>query len=1141
MIAPPRKPSDPEERLDAILGAYREAVVAGAPADPRVYMRDHPEFARELAELFAGQATPGHVFQTIRAVSLTGLGFAPPGSSANEAGSPPPSTLFDPVLAPAPSLPGDQAATVAMPSRPASRPELEVTAPFTVAEEPSWSPPVPEPGQRVRYFGDYELLSVIAQGGMGIVYKARQRSLGREVALKMVRADRSNEADLKRFRLEAEAAAALDHPNIVPIFEVGTHDGHQFFSMKLIEGCSLSGRLLEFADDPRAATRVLMITAQAVHHAHQRGILHRDLKPSNVLLDADGQPHVADFGLAKRLDVEGEMTQTGAVLGTPSYMAPEQAAGRSRAVTTATDVYGLGAVLYVLLTGCPPFQGDTLLETLELVKEKPPRPLEEAALHPVDPDLALICLKCLEKEPRHRYASAEALADDLRRWLEHRPILARPVSRAERLRLWARRHPALAATGAAAVLSTLAGMAGVTWQWRQAVAARGDLQVALAVARDNEQAAIAGEDLALRQAYIARMNLAARDWEDANVANVHRLLELTKPQPGRTDLRGFEWYYLDRLTHPRQLMPVDADRFTADLAYSPDGMLLAAACSDRTVRLFDTTTGRLLRSFPEGQHRFTSVVFGPDGRRLVAGNEDHLVRVWDVATGQTLRTLKGHSSEVHNVASHPDGTLYASGGHDGTLILWDAATGEVRRTIAAHDGPVMSLAFHPAGTWLATSGEDGRIRLWDAATGEPVRSWEAHEGPAGGLAFRPDGAVLASGGVLDNLIRLWDPATGEALRSLKGHSRSVGELAFRPDGRRLASAGADRKVLIWDLESSEPPLTLRGEGLLVGSLAWRPDAKDLATGGDAIRLWDPGEEQDARVLRGHQDAVNSLAVGADGQTIATASSDGTVRLWNRARKEPLRVLRGHEGMVHAVALSPDGRLLASAGDDGVVRLWDVATGEPIRSLEGHGKLIRALAFSRDGKRLASAAKDQTIRIWDPAEGRELQVLRGHEDMVIGVAWCPDGTRLGSVSADGTFRLWDARTGRALRSFDDGRTNVSYSEIAFSADGRWVAYGSGRQDEIFVRDVATGELIHALTGSDSVTGLAFSPDGKRLVSSSGDGVLRLWDLALGQETYLLRGHAGPVWDVAFAPDGSHIASGGHDGTLRLWGAPHEAPQ
>jgi tetratricopeptide (TPR) repeat protein len=329
------------------------------------------------------------------------------------------------------------------------------------------SPPAGEPddglsrGTAVRYFGDYEIRRALGRGGMGVVYEAHQASLNRPVALKLVKAGLlAGDDELRRFRNEAEAVARLDHPGIVPIYEVGEHDGQHYFSMKLISGGSLVPLLDRYRDDLRAAARLAAAAAEAVAHAHVRGILHRDLKPANILVDAEGRPHVTDFGLAKRVEADVEFTQSGAILGTPAYMSPEQAGGRSGSITTATDVYGLGALLYALLTGRAPFGGDSVLETIDAVRNVPPeapRKLNAA----VPRDLETICLKGLEKDPRRRYATAQALADDLHAWLELRPIAARRVGVLERAWLWCKRHPAVAALSAAVVLATVGGTATV--------------------------------------------------------------------------------------------------------------------------------------------------------------------------------------------------------------------------------------------------------------------------------------------------------------------------------------------------------------------------------------------------------------------------------------------------------------------------------------------------------------------------------------------------------------------------------------------------------------------------------------------------------------------------------------------------------
>jgi serine/threonine-protein kinase len=397
MASEASRPSEHEERLEEVLAAYLEAVDAGQRPDQPEWLARYPDLAADLAKFFANQ---------------------------------------------------EQVAQLAAPLRAMAPPELPASAAEAATIGPAAEAPVP-PGAKVRYFGDYELLEEIARGGMGVVYRARQISLNRDVALKMILANQfASPADVQRFHIEAEAAAQLDHPNIVPIYEIGEHDGQHYFSMKLIEGLDLAHSREALQKDLKSAARLIATVARAVHHAHQRGILHRDLKPANVLLDVHNQPYVSDFGLAKLARSDGSLTQAGAIVGTPSYMPPEQAAGK-KGLSTAADVYSLGAILYDLLTREPPFRGPTTLDILLQVMEK--EPTAPSALNPrIDHDLETICLKCLRKEPERRYASAEALAEDLDRWVRGEPIQARPVGTLERTWKWIKRHPqmALVYTGA---------------------------------------------------------------------------------------------------------------------------------------------------------------------------------------------------------------------------------------------------------------------------------------------------------------------------------------------------------------------------------------------------------------------------------------------------------------------------------------------------------------------------------------------------------------------------------------------------------------------------------------------------------------------------------------------------------------------
>ncbi len=437
----PERSLERERRLDDVIAAYLEALEAGNPVDRVALTAEHPDLAAELTVFFANQDHVARLTAPLRDIS-------PDAKSPHR-------QLRTPGAAVTVPFPGLTLANE-HPNIPASGGYRQPAQ--TLADQG-------EPGDfRVSYFGDYELLEVIAQGGMGVVYKARQVSLNRTLALKMVRAGRfATSDDLQRFRVEAEAAAHLDHTNIVPIHEVGEHEGHHYFSMKLVDGGNLAAQVQRFPAAPRAAARLTSTVARAVHYAHQRGILHRDLKPANILLSGrpnspldDLVPLVTDFGLAKRFEGPGaSLTQSGSIVGTPSYMAPEQAEGRRESVTTAADIHALGAILFELLTGRPPFRAETMLETLRLVREQDPD--HPSAINPrVDRDLETIVLKCLDKHPQRRYRSAEALADDLDRWLADLPIRARPATPLYRALKWVRRRPAAAGLILAASIAVLA-------------------------------------------------------------------------------------------------------------------------------------------------------------------------------------------------------------------------------------------------------------------------------------------------------------------------------------------------------------------------------------------------------------------------------------------------------------------------------------------------------------------------------------------------------------------------------------------------------------------------------------------------------------------------------------------------------------
>jgi WD40 repeat protein len=1022
------------------------------------------------------------------------------------------------------------------------------------------SQPVPpdasEPA-RVRYFGDYEITRELARGGMGVVFQARQVSLNRVVALKMILAGQlANETDVKRFYTEAEAAANLDHPGIVPIFEVGQYEGQHYFSMGFVEGQSLSQRLAEGPLPAREAADLIRRVSQAIEYAHQRGVIHRDLKPANVLLDKNGNPRVTDFGLAKKLEGDSGLTGSGQIMGTPSYMPPEQAGGKRGDVGPAADVYALGATLYCLVTGRPPFQAATAMDTvIQVIGEEPVPPRR---LNPSVPrDLETIVLKCLEKEPGKRYSSAAGLDGDLRRFLDGEPILARPVGPVERTWRWCRRNPVVADLAGGIALALVLGTVVATYFAVRADKEAGRANQAAGKAIDESrradqeaQRARDQEQLSDRRRYIAEMNLAQRAWQDSDMDLLRQRLEAQQPKrPDDHDWRGFEWYYLDRL---RELDLRTLRGHLSSVAYSPDGRTLASSSHDGAVKIWDAATGREVRTLRGHMGTVTGVAYSRDGRALASAGWDQTVKLWDAATGQEIRTLKGSDSVVVSsflsVAFSPDGRTVASASTDHTVKLWNVATGQESRTLS-HPHGVMVVVYSPDGRTLASASNDGTVKLWNAVTGQEVRSIDGTL-----LGFSPDGRLATSS---DNTVKLWNVATGQEVRTLRGPTDPVRSAVYSPDGHTLATASSDKPLVkLWDADTGKELRTLRGHAIEVSSVAYSPDGRTLASAGwDGVKVWDANASQDAMTLRGHASPVTGVAYSPDGHQIASASWDNTVKIWDAATGRAVRTLRGHELIVAGVAYSPDGRALASASYDKTVKLWDTALGWEVRTLRGHSKGVMGVAYSPDGRQIASASADGTVKLWDAATGREVLTLylelaptNPTDGPVLPgtiLAYSPDSRRLAAAvgaatsQKDETVKIWDTVTGQEIRTLR-GHANVVTAAV-YNPDGRTLASASA-DGTVRLWDAATGQEIRTLRGhANQVSCVAYSPDGRSLTSASNDGTMKLWDAATGQELLSQSGHSFSVSGVAYSPDGRQIASASYDKTVKLWDARPLTPE
>jgi eukaryotic-like serine/threonine-protein kinase len=993
----------------------------------------------------------------------------------------------------------------------------------------------PAAGPRgARRFGDYELVRELGKGGMGVVYEARQVSLNRLVALKMIKdSEFASVDDRLRFQNEARVVAILDHPNIVPILEVGEFEGQHCFSMKLIAGGSLSQRLDAYAADPGATAALVIAVAEAVHYAHQRGILHRDLKPANILVDEHGRPHVTDFGLAKRIDDDSELTRTGAVVGTPSYMAPEQALGRSGSTTVATDVYGLGTILYALLANRAPFAGDTPFQTIEQLRDRAPDPPSQ--YNPGVPrDMEVICLKCLEKDPKWRFASAQALADDLRHWQAGEPIAARPVGAPTRAWMWCKRKPLLAGLVTGLVVALAGGFVGVATQWRRA-------ETSLSLVKSaNAHLEKARNDLQ-QNLYCTEMALTQQSMDSAlGTDRVQDLLAHWYPAGTEPDRRGWEWYYLRGLGWRDHLTLVVGHRPIGVVSWSPDGRRLASTDHDGRLVLWDPNTGGEITAW-RGHTRVVNGLFWSwDGRRLLSADVGGTIKSWSTDTWRETATLQlspPSSGEASAKTWSPDGRRLASASSDGTVKIWDAGTGTALATLRGHTRGANGVCWSPDGRRLASASSDGTIKLWDAGTGTATATLEGPTAGVFAVSWSPDGRRLASGNS-DGTVQLWDIVAARPIATMRGHSTVYG-VAWSPNGHRLASSGSDHQVKVWDTDAGAEIVTLRGHETEAFALAWSPDGRRLASGDfhGTVQLWDMAPDLDEDCgnaeLRGHADAVYALSWSSNDRRLASASLDHSIRLWDTGTRREITTLRGHTNRVDAVTWSPDDRRLASASRDGTIKLWDAGTGRETTTLNGQAGAVAAVSWSPDGRRLASAHFEGSVKIWDPDTGRELTTLKGHDNVVWTVSWSPDGRRLASGGQDGTIRLWDASTRERMATLRGHTWEVK--GVCWSPDGRRLASAS-IDGTVRLWDAGTGAALATLGGhTDWVAAVSWSPDGRRLASAGMDHTVKVWDPDYQREIITLKGHTDQVNDVKWSSDGKRLASAGRDRMVRLWDA------
>lgn len=989
--------------------------------------------------------------------------------------------------------------------------------PMKEALESRTDQPLPLDGEPVA-FGDYEIMRVIGRGSMGSVYEARQLRLKRLVALKMVRGSILNSAsDVLRFQQEAEATANLHHPNIVPIYEVGEEDGHAFFSMKLLTGGCFSERTDELQKSPRFAVESLVKVAKALQVAHQNGIIHRDIKPSNIVFDDADEPHITDFGLAKHTGSEHGYTLSGQIIGTPSFMAPEQADSGER-VSTLADVYGLGGVLYQILTGKAPARGNSImavLNQLRIGRIAPPSKLNPD----VDPDLETIAMKCLERDPQSRYGSARQLADELTRWLNGEPILARPLSRTQKLARWSRKNRTLASLSALTLISVLTLAIGgplAAWHQRQ-------LQLETAAARSGER----------RSLYAAEMISAGQLSNSAGGnAQVREFLDHWIPEPGEEDLRGWEWRYLDlRSTAPIFTTP---KKFNAlpnhTLRPDSDEVLIHFEKTGET-ELWNWKTGELVRTLPNariGDWRWSGadqllglssngtefrldveagefewlerkaeinphggvVAVDPRGKSAAFLNQYELMplHVLDLETRELSKAESKFYSETMKWSDDGRRLAIVALGRGLGIHLWDSETGELRNEMEGSG--FSSIDWLPNNEAFAATHHDQKIFILRASDLSPIRSFDVPQTYLD-LAWSPNGELLAGGGA-DHTIQIWT-AEGVEVASFSGHDSMILQLSWSEDSRFLVSSGYAGRTIVWDVAKE-----LRQTRQLVSgasSAAWSPDGTRIALDADLVlSVWN----LDADIIAPFQDAAHrsfyTLWNPALNQLVTDGDTMGPLKFFDMSADIPKRIDPGYETKM------PDERQRYS------------------------------MSWRSDGRYLA-VGDNYGVTIFDHKTGEVLQLPNAHAHWVMDLGWSDADGTLASCSLDGFVRIWDPKSGEKLAEFFNDGVSIRWLEWEPGSGDR-IAIGDG-EFAIRILDVSTGEFIAELKGqSHTIAAMEWSPNGKRLVATGPDGMIRIWDM----ETYamvgmLQRGEESAGF-LRWSPDGKTLLSVGSKKAV-LW--------
>jgi eukaryotic-like serine/threonine-protein kinase len=911
--------------------------------------------------------------------------------------------------------------------------------------------------------------------------------------------------------------------------------------------------------------RIGVQVAEALSYAHQQGVLHRDIKPSNLLLDRSGTVWVTDFGLAK---TEGlpDLTRVGDLLGTMRYMPPEAFEGTADA---RSDVYSLGLTLYELLTLRPAFAESDRRKLLKLVNENDPPSLRKA-VPGIPRDLATVVEKAIQKDPTQRYQTAAALGEDLRRFLEDRPIMARPTSFLEQSWRACKRNPAFSSMAAATLLALVVGLFGALWGQAVARSREADAQeqkkrandAALALRQERDEITRLKDQLADRL-YIADMNRAKLNWDWGNPALVRELIAIHAPQPNEPDRRGLEWFFLNRLAnHLSTTISCDIG-WIKHLQFNPTGELIVAGGDGEAVKLF-SRSGKLLRIFEPNSGKLSQPLFTADGQELIipeSSSEKTVLRFWNLRTQHWSRQIPVHAS-VRQLATDDAGRVLIAGTQSGAVHAWDTKTWKELPTWLGHSSFITGLELTPDGTRaVSCTFFDTSVRLWNPATGQTLRVAKEDVGfrPRAvlHLAVRPDGQQAAA---TDSALWTWD-MTQSPPRIAWQVRLAVNGVRYTPDGKHLVAACWDSQVRVFEAETGTEVTSFRGHTNVVETVAIAPDGKTIASAGRdrTIRLWNLQKSSDSRIALQDGEPMQSALVETSGKHLIAAysnsSKQGSLRVVDLSTGIPKAVFGAHQRGVNQLRLSPDGQTLATVGRDGFARLWDVAKlcvslqPKPLREYQLHttNNGVCDLQFRPDGQEIATCGWDATVKLTNLKTGEVVRTIATPGRLTWSTAYSPDGSKLAvqseihGVDKGSSVLLYDPNTGAELyRLAENAAEGIApwrtYSLPLFAPDGKSLFVVTDDQEvAIRIYDVATGlarsQVFRGHTGR--IKSLAITKNGRRLLSASMDGTVRLWDVASGLELLTLRGHGSVVNTATFTPKEDAIITASLDHSVRIW--------